>query len=700
MAQNSAKASSVPQVSLDNLTDVSISSPVVNNVLTYNGSTWVNQATQGDMLKSVYDTDLDGVVDSAEKEVLQVRNATGSTILKGKVVYINGAIGQMPTITLADADTEVTSSKTIGLTLADIPNNTNGYIITSGTFHNVNTGAFSDGNTLWLSSTAGDMVATSPPAEPAHAVFIGYVAYAHNTNGKIVVAIQNGYELDELHGVKITTPLNNDTLKYDSGTGLWVNSPSGTVTSVGLTTGTTGTDVNVSGSPITGSGSFTLNIPTASATNRGVLSTTDWSTFNGKQSALSGTGFVKISGTTISYDNSTYYLASNPNGYTNNTGTVTSVAALTLGTTGTDLSSSIATGTTTPVITLNVPTASASNRGALSSTDWSTFNGKQAALVSGTNIKTVNSTSLLGSGDVSVGVTSVTGTAPISSSGGATPAISIATANTTTTGALTSTDWNTFNSKQGAITLTTTGTSGAATFVGNTLNIPQYSGTNIYNSDGTLSALRTVTMNGKNLIFADGTGSSTFQVNMDDGTVSSLFSQTTTLMQMNVQGKYINITPSAINISGFYTMPLVAPTINQIPYASSSGVLAFTSVKTINSNSILGSGNISVGTVTSVAALTLGTAGTDLSSTVANGTTTPVITLNVPTASATNRGALSAADWSTFNNKQGAITLTTTGTSGAATLVGNTLNIPQYNGGTTAYDYGTTIAMSTFNYLT
>jgi hypothetical protein len=76
------------------------------------------------------------------------------------------------------------------------------------------------------------------------------------------------------------------------------------------------------------------------------------------------------------------------------------VAALTLGTTGTDLSSTVANGTTTPVITLNVPTASATNRGALSSTDWSTFNGKQAALVSGTNIKTVNGTSLLGSGDL------------------------------------------------------------------------------------------------------------------------------------------------------------------------------------------------------------------------------------------------------------------------------------------------------------
>ncbi len=61
-------------------------------------------------------------------------------------------------------------------------------------------------------------------------------------------------------------------------------------------------------------------------------------------------------------------------------GTVTSVSALTLGTTGTDLTSTVAGGTGAAVITLQVPTASAVNRGALSSTDWSTFNGKQAAL--------------------------------------------------------------------------------------------------------------------------------------------------------------------------------------------------------------------------------------------------------------------------------------------------------------------------------
>ncbi len=50
----------------------------------------------------------------------------------------------------------------------------------------------------------------------------------------------------------------------------------------------------------------------------------------------------------------------------------------------------------------------------------------------------------------------------------------LGTASTSTSGYLTSTDWNTFNGKQNALTLTTTGTSGAATLVGSTLNIPNY----------------------------------------------------------------------------------------------------------------------------------------------------------------------------------------------------------------------------------
>ena len=82
------------------------------------------------------------------------------------------------------------------------------------------------------------------------------------------------------------------------------------------------------------------------------------------------------------------------------------VQTMGVGTSGTDFAISSA-GT---AHTFNLPTASASNRGALSSADWSTFNIKQAALVSGSNIKTVNSTSLVGSGDVAVQPTLVSGT--------------------------------------------------------------------------------------------------------------------------------------------------------------------------------------------------------------------------------------------------------------------------------------------------
>jgi hypothetical protein len=70
----------------------------------------------------------------------------------------------------------------------------------------------------------------------------------------------------------------------------------------------------------------------------------------------------------------------------------------------------------------------------------------------------------------------------------------------------------------------------------------------------------------------------------------------------------------------------------------------------------------------------VGTSGTDFAISSASDTHT----FNLPTATSTIRGALSSADWSTFNGKQNALTLTTTGTSGAATLVGSTLNIPQY----------------------
>ena len=178
----------------------------------------------GDMLKSVYDTDVDGVVDSAERIQIVVRNSTGSTLTKGQIVYLSGATGNRPNAVLAQANSEATSSKTIGMVIANIANNSDGQIAVNGTLHDIDTSAFTAGDMLWVSATtAGGVVANTPPAEPNHSVFIGYVARAHPTQGRVVLAIQNGYELDELHGVEITSVANNDVLQYDSVSGLWKN---------------------------------------------------------------------------------------------------------------------------------------------------------------------------------------------------------------------------------------------------------------------------------------------------------------------------------------------------------------------------------------------------------------------------------------------------------------------------------------------
>ena len=82
-------------------------------------------------------------------------------------------------------------------------------------------------------------------------------------------------------------------------------------------------------------------------------------------------------------------------GLTSLNGLTAQTQLLAVGTAGTDFAIS----STSATHTFNLPTASAANRGALSSADWTAFDAKQAALVSGTNIKTINSTSILGSGN-------------------------------------------------------------------------------------------------------------------------------------------------------------------------------------------------------------------------------------------------------------------------------------------------------------
>jgi hypothetical protein len=195
---------------------------------------------------------------------------------------------------------------------------------------------------------------------------------------------------------------------FNTRTGAVTLSSSDVTTALGFTPGQ-GTVTSVSGtSPVsvaTGTTTPVISMPAATTSVNGYLTSTDWTTFNNKGSGtvtsvtatspVTSTGgttpviampaaTTSVSGYLTSTDWNTF------NGKSNTSGTVTSVAALTLGTTGTDLTSTVANGTTTPVITLNVPTASASNRGALSSADWTTFNNKGSGTVTSASVVSAN----------------------------------------------------------------------------------------------------------------------------------------------------------------------------------------------------------------------------------------------------------------------------------------------------------------------
>ena len=395
---------------------------------------------------------------------------------------------------------------------------------------------------------------------------------------------------------------------------------------------------------------------------------------------------------------------------------------------------------------LSIPQSDAITDGYLSSIDWNTFDSKGNGTVTNVTATSLITSSggvapdistsmatnrLLGRGTAGVGifeeiilgtnlsltgttlnasgggggtVTGVTATLPISSSGGATPDISITQSSAITNGYLSSIDWNTFNNK-GSGTVTSVATAGLISGgpISTTGTITTLMATNRLVGRGTaLSGVMEEIILGTNLSL---TGT-TLNATNSGGTVTGV---TATLPISSSGGATpdISITQSGAITDGYLSSidwntfdskgNGTVTNVTATSLITSSGGVTPDISTSIQTNKLVGRGtaltgvfeeitlgtNLTLlgttlnasggGTVTSVAALTLGTTGTNLSSTVANGTTTPVITLNVPDSSALNRGALTAADWTTFNNKG----------SGTVTSVSGTLNRITSSGGAT-----------------
>jgi hypothetical protein len=210
----------------------------------------------------IYNTTLNGfqVIGTAPNTLLAyVTNADSVTITKGQPVYAFGGTGDRLTVKLAYNTTDATSAQTVGLVLSSsIAANQKGLIIVNGQLDGLSilpTSTYADGDAIYLGATAGTITNVKPSA-PNHLVYLGFVTTANNGSaGRMYVRVQNGYELDEIHDVKITSVANNDILKYNSSNSLWENSNALSTKQDTITLTTTGTSGS---STLVGS---TLNIP-------------------------------------------------------------------------------------------------------------------------------------------------------------------------------------------------------------------------------------------------------------------------------------------------------------------------------------------------------------------------------------------------------------------------------------------------------
>ncbi len=172
-----------------------------------------------------------------QEQVARVVNKTGSNLLESqyRVVRIRrvdegGSQGQRLAVVLAQANNDANSVDTLGIVTENIDNNQEGFITTSGLVRGIDTTGslqgetWLDGDLLYLSPATPGFLTKVKPIAPQHTIVMGYVVYAHNSQGKIFVKVDNGYELDELHNVKISGETNGDLLVYNSSLSVWENS--------------------------------------------------------------------------------------------------------------------------------------------------------------------------------------------------------------------------------------------------------------------------------------------------------------------------------------------------------------------------------------------------------------------------------------------------------------------------------------------
>jgi len=315
---------------------------------------------------------------------------------------------------------------------------------------------------------------------------------------------------------------------------------------------------------------------------------------HGGTGATTLTGYVKGSGTSAMTASSTIPT-------TDLSGTITNAqlanSAITINGTSTSLGGSISVGTVTSVTGTSPVVSSGGNTPAIS----------MPAATSSVNgyLTSADWTTFNGKQPAGTYVTSVAATSPVTSSGGTTPTIAMPAATTSVSGYLTSTDWNTFNGKGSGTVTSVSGTTGRITSTGGTTPVIDLA---------------------SGVVTAGTTGSSTLIPIVTIDTYGRVTSITTA---SNPQGTVTSVTGTAPVVSSGGATPAIsmaAATGSVNGYLTSTDWTTFNNKGSGTVTSVSGTGTVSgislSGTVTSTGNLTLG--GTlDLSSPPAIGGTSP-----------------------------------------------------------------------------
>lgn len=163
----------------------------------------------------------DSILQVGQEFWLRGVNKTGVEITDGQCVYVSGAQGNRPTISLAKGDAEATSY-VIGVATAHIAANAEGYVTVLGRVGGYNTSGFTTGDFLYISTTTAGALTNTRPSAPNHAVKVA-IALNSTNNGSIYVNPEVGYELGELHDVLIGTKTYGDLLTWDDTIKVWKN---------------------------------------------------------------------------------------------------------------------------------------------------------------------------------------------------------------------------------------------------------------------------------------------------------------------------------------------------------------------------------------------------------------------------------------------------------------------------------------------